>query len=689
MLQPNIVTIITSVEPGREFELRDHIRCHADIGPAGEDRQLAFSKLPNLHFFSFVVVPEDAALDLRACLVLEATIDGDWRDFIEDLVSSSPEIVDGIYRHCVGYPICGTDVPRLVTEYLSAHFVWAQTYYCGFPGRSVAQIVGENSLRQKISDYINGRLRKIKTLPPTYSGIQKLIRRDVVRMDPSMRWAELPYREPAEVRHGETLLRLGGLAVVAISALILAALTYETLDWSPQQHFDAIRSNFVDQRASGPRQSDFDDAPLKPSFMVQSLSVSSTVFLILACIWLGLRIAELFADRKANPATRNFADGSLALLVRIFRNSVLWIMLLSGVITIAHVCADAIDLGGFLGKLPETGSTFRSRDFLISLGVLLAVLLPLFLVLQYFKTSLELKVQLRDLEDGKEAVRIFLYDSVWMLRAVTVLAMILIVARHFPSDFRRDFGDALELFAIWCLVGACFVVAAALLGWLIYTLLFCAIRIQERREVNSFADASSLTPRSRAVSAVYAREEHGVNERQNHLASLTVVKPGLFRQMILRTVLRSVNFLARYRFNKGELGQIPTIFSARWVLIDRGKRLLFLTHYGGAWESYLNEFIDLAAVTGVNAIWTNTRLPQLRAEDKPVGFPRSRFLLWDGARFQRQFKMYVRCSQLETLAWYGAYRNLSVTNINHNSKIRDELFKSLSSAELDSFVQRL
>ncbi|WP_436441436.1 hypothetical protein, partial [Enterococcus faecium] len=76
-------------------------------------------------------------------------------------------------------------------------------------------------------------------------------------------------------------------------------------------------------------------------------------------------------------------------------------------------------------------------------------------------------------------------------------------------------------------------------------------------------------------------------------------------------------------FNRGELGGIPTILSARWVMIDGGKRLLFLDNYGGAWESYLNEFIDLAAVKGLNAIWSNTFVT---AEGKSYGFPAAKFL---------------------------------------------------------------
>ncbi len=126
---------------------------------------------------------------------------------------------------------------------------------------------------------------------------------------------------------------------------------------------------------------------------------------------------------------------------------------------------------------------------------------------------------------------------------------------------------------------------------------------------------------------------------QNHLASITYVKPGLLRWALVWLALWAVNLLARFWFNRGDLGGIPTIMSARWVLIDHGRRLLFLDNFGGAWESYLNEFIDLAAVKGLNAIWSNTFV---HAVGQRFGFPGTNFLFFAGAQAEQPFKAYVR-----------------------------------------------
>jgi hypothetical protein len=164
------------------------------------------------------------------------------------------------------------------------------------------------------------------------------------------------------------------------------------------------------------------------------------------------------------------------------------------------------------------------------------------------------------------------------------------------------------------------------------------------------------------------------------------VKPGFIRCWLLRIALFVINLLSRFWFNRGELGGIPTILSARWVMIDGGKRLLFLDNYGGAWESYLNEFIDLAAVKGLNAIWSNTFVT---AGGKSYGFPASKFLFWKGAQAEQPFKAYVRQSQVETIVWYGAYPMLSVVNINANTELRQSLFRPLNYGEIDTIFRSL
>ena len=164
---------------------------------------------------------------------------------------------------------------------------------------------------------------------------------------------------------------------------------------------------------------------------------------------------------------------------------------------------------------------------------------------------------------------------------------------------------------------------------------------------------------------------------QNQMSSVTNVKPGWFRGALLALVLRVIDLAGRYLYTKGQLGSIPSIHYARWVLIDGGRRLVFFSNFDGSWENYLGDFIDKAA-TGLTAVWSNT-----------YGFPRTRWLIRAGATDEQRFKAYARNSQVVTNVWYSAYKRLSVQNINNNSHIRRGLFGPQTEDETEAWLQRL
>jgi hypothetical protein len=161
---------------------------------------------------------------------------------------------------------------------------------------------------------------------------------------------------------------------------------------------------------------------------------------------------------------------------------------------------------------------------------------------------------------------------------------------------------------------------------------------------------------------------------QNHMASITIVKPGWLRRSALRLVLWAINKLARAFATKGNLSGIPSIHFAHWSLLDEGRRLLFLSNFDGSWENYLDDFIDKAS-RGLTAVWSNT-----------VRFPRTTFLIYGGANDGPRFKAVARNSQTFTNAWYSAYLDLTVKGIDSNSSIREEI---LNPPDPAAWLQRL
>jgi len=179
-------------------------------------------------------------------------------------------------------------------------------------------------------------------------------------------------------------------------------------------------------------------------------------------------------------------------------------------------------------------------------------------------------------------------------------------------------------------------------------------------------------PDAEQIKELASAEENVV---QNHMASLCYVKPGWFRRTALKLVLYLTNLVARVS-TQGKLSGLDSLHFAHWALIDNGRRLLFLTNYDGSWENYLDDFIDKAAI-GLTAIWSNT-----------ANFPRTRFLLFGGARDEKRFKAIARKTQAYTNVWYSAYPELTVKAIDNNSAIRDDFYRQLDEAETKRWLQR-
>ncbi len=180
--------------------------------------------------------------------------------------------------------------------------------------------------------------------------------------------------------------------------------------------------------------------------------------------------------------------------------------------------------------------------------------------------------------------------------------------------------------------------------------LYSRLRKKEKSEPgdNSLPDLATLN-------AVTERENDG---QQNHMTGVSIMKPGPIRMFMLRLVFWVIGYLARTSFRPGFLADIGTIHFARWVMIPSTNKLIFLSNYGGSWESYLEDFITKAN-EGLTGVWSNT-----------FGFPKSENLFLKGATDGERFKRWARRQQVPTYFWYSAYPNLKTNRIRTNAALR-------------------
>lgn len=684
-MTPNCTTIITPIEPQLVEACRKYLRDTAEPRPAGEFLQcqplFRFDRITSLHFCSFIVLDADG--EFAPSLVFEATFDGSTEDFLGELLDVAPEGMHEVYRHCIDYASSGLTVPQLFKEYLMRHDVGANTFFCGSPGRSVAQVKGESLVRNSIVSFLSSRWSTGEAIPARSARLLEAVRRHVIRGSNDNRWAEQQAPTPWAVRQ-RSLIVLAAIIAASVIVCGTGIAVGASFGLGPIiLHGHIVRaSEQVTQMGASVGSLLTSWFPWISSYITIEPAILH-ILIALSCIWLVVRIFELFLTSwTKNPHDQLFINRfplQLAVIVRytliIFLVGSVVLAIIPGM-TAVRSAEVAETQSGFLASIAAAASIAWR---LLLLGVIL-------LILNYCATSLKLAVELRPYDSVRENVRRVLLDLVRFATVIAVAIGALLIARHIPFSVSEQIASIARSIVFVVFVIVAYGLIGILTFYAIGLIIFGVIRGLEIKDRRNFSDPAELVARAQENARKYTREEGGINRYQNHLASITSVKPGCIRRWLLRLALFVINLLSRFWFNRGELGGIPTILSARWVMIDGGRRLLFLDNFGGAWESYLNEFIDLAAVKGLNAIWSNTFVS---VGGKRYGFPATKFLFWRGAQAEQPFKAYVRQSQVETIVWYGAYPTLSVVNINANTALRQSLFKPLNYGEIDAIFRSL
>ncbi len=183
--------------------------------------------------------------------------------------------------------------------------------------------------------------------------------------------------------------------------------------------------------------------------------------------------------------------------------------------------------------------------------------------------------------------------------------------------------------------------------------LLVLVRIQEARD-------PEICPRpaQQQRAPIEHTEDRDVTNAFTALGSL---KPGPVRRLISMFGLQLLDYASQHIYTKGRLARVRTIHFARWVWLDGGQRLIFLSNYDGSLESYMDDFINKAGF-GLNFVFSNG-----------IGYPRTRWLVADGSKDEEKFKNFLRRHEIETQVWYNAHPGLTAIDLDRNSRIRNGL----------------
>ncbi|MGI9147060.1 MAG: hypothetical protein ACR2IK_10985 [Chloroflexota bacterium] len=186
--------------------------------------------------------------------------------------------------------------------------------------------------------------------------------------------------------------------------------------------------------------------------------------------------------------------------------------------------------------------------------------------------------------------------------------------------------------------------------------------------------ARDITPDDAHVQALAAQEDHGI---QNPFTSAGLLKPGPFRRFTGTLVLWGTGVLTRHVFNRASLIGVKTIHFARWTFIDQKRRVIFTSNYDGSLENYMDDFVDKIA-WGLNASFSSG-----------LDYPKTRWLILDGAHDEQVFKRFNLNHQLVAPFWYAAYKGLTALNIDNNAKIRAGLYGAMDDGATRAWLRRL
>jgi hypothetical protein len=200
-------------------------------------------------------------------------------------------------------------------------------------------------------------------------------------------------------------------------------------------------------------------------------------------------------------------------------------------------------------------------------------------------------------------------------------------------------------------------------------LLLLLVRIQEGRDPMEHA-----RPSFDHVQQLTELEDFAAH---NGFTAGGLVKPGWVRRATVRSLLPLIGWGTRHLFTRDSLAGVKSIHFARWVPLDGGRRVLFASNYDGSLESYNNDFIDLVA-WGLNLIFSNG-----------LGYPQTRWLVFGGARYEQDFKDFLRRHQLPTPVWYSAYPQLTARNIERNAQLRAGLRGHMNESKAKAWLSLL
>ncbi|MFO7567862.1 MAG: hypothetical protein R6X02_34800 [Enhygromyxa sp.] len=237
-----------------------------------------------------------------------------------------------------------------------------------------------------------------------------------------------------------------------------------------------------------------------------------------------------------------------------------------------------------------------------------------------------------------------------------------LAARALPSPARRTlatFG-----LALWWIWAAPFTALA-----------FLTVRFAEASEPDQDPEPASDAKLRRIETVEDGRSK-------NELTVWFPVRPSVLGRALMRLVLFGAERGTRHLWTKGSLAGAQNIHFARLLLVDRGRRMVFMSDYQGSFDGYVDHFVGVGG-------HTRAVVP---ISSRVHGCPKTRWLYWpvDPVSFRTRWRAMARSYQRQASVRYIAYPDLSANDILRHREIRDGLFADrLAPEQLQTWARKI